>query len=415
MKNLVIVGAGTGGTVVANRMHRVLPDDWSMVVVDPEVDHLYQPGLLFLPFGAENEDKMIRPRAKTFHAGIQWLGAAVDAIDPDHRTVQLASGVVLPYDLLVIATGTRVRPDMLEGLTDAGHWGPREHTFYTLEGAQRLRAALETFEGGKLVVNIAEMPIKCPVAPLEFIFLADDFFTKKGIRDKVELTYATPLEGCFTRPVAARTLSHILGEKGIHTAAEFAVGSVDPRRQVIRSWDVREVPYDLLVSIPTHSGAEVIGHSGLGDDMGFVPTDPHTLVAKDHEHIFVLGDATDLPSSKAGSVAHFQSEVLAENLLHAMRHESLAPGFDGHANCFVETGHKRGLLIDFNYDVEPLPGRYPVPGIGPFALLHESRMNHLGKLGFRWLYWHGLLPGRPMPVPVQMSMKGKHRPVEATA
>jgi sulfide:quinone oxidoreductase len=331
---------------------------------------------------------------------------AVETIDTPARTVVLTDGRQLPYDLLVIASGSRIKPQETPG-TLGSEWHRSIHDFYTLEGAQALRAALDRFAGGRLVLNVVEMPIKCPVAPLEFLFLADAFFTRRGIRDKVELVYATPLDGAFTKPTAARALAPLLAAKGIHTETEFNTSEVDADGHVLRSFDEREVAYDLLVTIPTHGGAPFVETSGLGNELGFIPTHPFSLRAKADDHIFVLGDATDLPSSKAGSVAHFQAEVLHENLLRAMAGQSLEDGFDGHANCFIETGFGKALLIDFNYDVEPLPGVFPLPHVGPMQLLRESRINHLGKLAFRWIYWNALLPGHSLPVPTRMSMQGK--------
>ncbi len=420
MKHLVILGAGTAGTMMANRLQRQLPAHWDLTVIDPEGGHLYQPGLLFLPFGADNEASLTRPRKSTLDRDIDWRQTAVAAVEPDAQRVVLEDGpdgktTALPYDLLIVATGSQIRPEETPGLLGE-HWGNDVSDFYTLQGALTLRDRLEHFEGGRLVVNVVEMPIKCPVAPLEFLFLADAFFSKKGIRDRVELIYATPLDGAFTRPVASRMLGSLLEQKGIRVESEFNTGEVDGDAHVLRSWDEREIGYDLLVSIPTHMGAPVIEASGLGNELGFVPTDPHTLQAKDHPNIFVLGDATDLASSKAGSVAHFQAEGLQDNVLRAIQGRSLEPVFDGHANCFIESGHGKALLIDFNYDVEPLPGRFPWPVVGPMSLLRESRLNHLGKLAFAWVYWNALLPGHDLPVSAHMSMAGKHRPPElATA
>ena len=414
MKRIVILGAGTGGTIVANRLIRRLPSGWELTIVDPVQTHLYQPGLLFLPFGAQDEEKMMRPRSDTLAREVTWCKAAVEAIDKVAREVHLVGGDRVAYDLLVIATGAEVRPEMTEGMTGVG-WRREVFDFYTLDGAIALRSALERFEGGRLVVNIVEMPIKCPVAPLEFAFLADDYFKRRGIRDRVDLVYATPLDGAFTRPMASRKLGHLLTEKKIVVESEFAAAKVDGERRVVSSYDGRELPYDLSVTIPTHGGAGFLGRSGFGDELDFVPTDRNTLAVKDAAGVFALGDATDLPSSKAGSVAHFQAEILTGNLLRAMRSEEPLPLFDGHANCFIETGAGKAMLIDFNYETEPLAGHYPLPGIGPFTLLGETRRNHWGKKAFRWMYWHGLLPGRPIPLPTKMSMTGKRRPAAIAA
>jgi len=406
MKNLIILGAGTGGTMVANRAARELPQGWAVTVIDPAETHLYQPGLLFLPFGARDEAKDQRPRRATLSPRVSWLQDEVRLVDTAARRIDLANGSPLHYDLLVIATGSHIHPEETEGMAGPG-WGETIHDFYTLEGALRLRSALEKFRGGRVVIDVVEMPIKCPVAPMEFLFLADEYFLRRGLRKDVELVYATPLDGAFTKPTCSRQLSYLLERKEIRLETLFNAASVDGEARVLRSWDDREIPYDLLVSIPTHRGAAFLGASGLGNELDFVPTERHTLRAKKHEDLFVLGDATDLPSSKAGSVAHFQSEVLVANLLRTIRGESLEEGFDGHANCFIESGFGKALLIDFNYDVEPLPGHFPIPGIGPLTLLGESRFNHWGKLAFRPIYWNALLPGRPLPVSTRMSMRGK--------
>ena len=318
---------------------------------------------------------------------------------------------MLHYDVLIVATGTRLQPEETEGLTGTG-WNETAFTFYDLDGAVALRDALRDFDGGRLVVNIVDMPIKCPVAPLEFSFLADWHFAERGIRDRVDITYVTPLDGAFTKPIASKTLGGLLEEKHIALETEFATGEVDGAAGILKSWDEREVPYDLLVTIPMHAGAAFVERSpGLGDDLGFVTSDHRTLQSKAAPNVFVIGDAAALPTSKAGSVTHFEGETLVTNVKRFLAGEDLEPSFDGHANCFIETGFSKALLIDFNYDTEPLPGRFPEPHVGPLPLLKESRLNHLGKLMFEWMYWHVLLPGREIPgVSDQMQMAGKHRP-----
>jgi len=408
MKRLLILGAGTAGTMMSAKMRRVLPrDEWNITIVDQDDDHIYQPGLLFIPFGVYDESDVVRPRSRYVPKGVDLLLAGIDVIEPDENHVRLLDGSIVDYDYLVIATGSRIAPDEMEGLTGAG-WQKDIFDFYTLDGATRLHEAMKDFKGGRLVLNVAEMPIKCPVAPLEFLFLADWYFHQRGIRDKVELVYATPLDGAFTKPVASKKLGGLLADKKIHVETVFNAGSVDPDKKILASWDERELPYDLLVTVPTNMGAEVIERSDMGDELGFIRTDRNTLQAQVAPNVFIIGDATDLPSSKAGSVAHFQGEILEHNLLAAIAGKELAPDFDGHANCFVETGFGKAILIDFNYDVEPLPGRFPLAKMGPMKLLEESRMNHWGKLAFRWVYWNQLLAGRDIPlVQAQLSMKGK--------
>lgn len=409
MKRLLILGAGTAGTMVANRLAHELDSDWRITIVDMDETHYYQPGFLFIPFGIYAKADVMKPKRDFLPPRVEVVISPIDVIEPDNNQVRLGKdGRTLPYDYLIIATGSRIVPDETPGLHE-DEWRKSIFDFYTVDGAAALQKHLRTWEGGRLVVNIAEMPIKCPVAPLEFLFLADWFFHEQGLRERVELTLVTPLPGAFTKPRAAALLGEILDEKRIKVVPEFAIERVDMDDKAIYSYDDQKVEYDLLVSIPVNMGSDAIERSGIGDDLHFVPTEKHTLKAKEFDNVFVLGDATDLPSSKAGSVAHFQVEGFIENFLRYIDGLELRPTFDGHANCYIESGFGKGFLIDFNYDVEPLPGKFPLPGIGPFALLQESRVNHWGKLMFRWMYWHLLLKGKELPMPAQMSMAGKWR------
>jgi sulfide:quinone oxidoreductase len=406
MRDLLILGGGTAGSMMANKLQPVLPDGWRITVVDKDDVHVYQPGLLFLPFGGYNEHELVKPRGKLLNPGIRYITGDIDRIDPTAKKVALADGNRLSYDLMIIATGTRIRPEQTPGMTGPG-WYKDVFDFYTLEGSAGLARRLERMEKGKLVVHIVDMPIKCPVAPLEFAFLADAFLQERGLRDKFELVYATPLDGAFTKPVASRILGDMMDKRGIKVVPDFNVDSIDGENKVMKSYDGREVDFDLLVTVPMHAGAQAITDSGMGDDLGFVPTHKNTLKSLDHEDIFILGDATNLPTSKAGAVAHFQGDVLIHNILRHIADRELLHEFDGHANCFIETGHGKAMLLDFNYDTEPLPGRFPLPGVGPFTLLEESATNHWGKLAFKWVYWNMLVKGKDLPLDHRMAMAGK--------
>jgi len=408
MKHLVILGGGTGGTIMANKLSPKLDNsEWKITLVDKNETHYYQPGFLFIPFGIYSKDDVVKPKRTFIPKRVDVVFSGIEKIDPDTSSVFLENKSTLSYDLLIIATGTDIRPDEIEGMTGK-EWQKSIFDFYTIDGAIKLEEFLSTWTGGKLVLNIAEMPIKCPVAPLEFIFLADDFFKQKGIRDKVDLTLATPLSGAFTKPVASKHLGEILKTKNINLVTDFNIGEVNNEKKAIISWDEREVPFDVLVTIPTNMGDQVIERSGMGDEFSFVPTDKHTLQSKNWDNVFVIGDATDLPSSKAGSVVHFEAEILEENIMSYLNGEPMEARFDGHANCFIESGEGKGFLIDFNYETEPLPGKFPIPGVGPFSLLQESILNHWGKLAFKWIYWNMLLKGKELPlVHANMSMKGK--------
>jgi sulfide:quinone oxidoreductase len=408
MHRIVVLGGGTGGTLVANRLRRALPEDQaSVTVVDQDDRHVYQPGLLFVPFGLAHAEDIVRPRGRQLHRGIEYLVDPIDRVELEARRVHLADGRHLDYDALVVATGATLAPEETEGLTDEG-WKEKTFTFYDLEGAQALAERLRWFDEGRLVVNVIEMPIKCPVAPLEFCFLADWFFWEQGVRDRVELTFVTPLDGAFTKPVASTRLGGMLAERGIELVTEFNTGQVDGATGRLVSYDEREVPFDLGVVVPVHNGAAYVTRSpGLGDALGFVPTDEHTMVSNASPHVFAIGDAAAVPISKAGSVTHFEGEVVAENVERFLTGRTPDASYDGHANCFIETGFSKAMLIDFNYDTEPVPGHFP-SSVG-LPLMKETHLNHLGKLLFQWLYWHALLPGRDIPgVHSAMPRRGKH-------
>jgi sulfide:quinone oxidoreductase len=407
-KRVVILGGGTSGTLLANRLRRRFgEDELEIDVVDQDDVHVYQPGLLFVPFGLADPSRLVRSRRAQLRRGVGYHQKEIVGVSLSEQRVQLSDGEVLSYDALVVASGARLLPDETEGMTGSG-WQKSVFTFYDLPGATALRDRLAAFEGGRLVVDIVDFPIRCPVAPIEFVFLADWYLRRGGIRERTELTLATPLDGCFTKPVASKHLSHLLAEKGIELEVEFAAGEVDAAGGRLVSYDEREIPFDLLVAVPLHGGQAYVDRSeGLGDALGFVPTDPATLQAKAADNVFAIGDATDLRASKAGSVAHFEGEILTENIEAFLGGRPLPARFDGHANCFVETGSGKALLIDFNDEIEPMPGRFPTAA-GPLSLLQESRLNHLAKVGFQWLYWNVLLPGRPLPlVGPNMPLAGK--------
>jgi len=412
MKNLLVLGGGTAGTMSANKLRKVLPsEEWTVTVVDKDDHHDYQPGYLFIPFGIYQPDEVTKSRRKYISDDIPVVYGDIDRVDAEACTVSLVDGTVLPYDQLVIATGVTPRPDQTPGMDDEGSWYVDVFDFYTHEGTTKLAEKLRTWKGGRLVVQIVEMPIKCPVAPLEFAFLAEAFFTQKGMRDKVEMTYVTPLPGAFTKPLCSSRMGHLLTDRDIKLESDYMVERIDTENKVVVSYDEREVPYDLLVTVPLNMGADFVARSGLGNELNLVPVDKHTQLSKKFDNIWALGDANDIPASKAGSVAHFEVEIFVDNFLEHVAGTPMTGAFDGHANCFIETGYGKAMLIDFNYDTEPLPGKFPYAGVGPMSLLKESKLNHQGKLAFRWAYWNVLMPGRPMPIPALMSMTGKEVPV----
>jgi sulfide:quinone oxidoreductase len=406
--HIVILGAGTAGTMAANKLREKLGDDHDITIVDNDPHHYYQPGFLFIPFGTYEPSDVVKTTREFLPRGVTYIEQTITALDPDASTVTLGDGSTIGYDHCIIATGTHPTPSETPGL-DSPEYGSTVHDFYTFEGAVALRDALADFDGGRLVLNLIEMPIKCPVAPLEFAFLAEAFFTGRGIRDDVELVYVTPMSGAFTKPVASKYLGDMFTDRGIELEPDFYLERVDAAERTLVSYDEREVPYDLLVTIPINMGAEFVAKAGLGDELRHVKVDHSTFQSPDHPNIFAIGDAAALPTSKAGSVAHFAMETFVPNFLEYLAGRPMTHSFDGHANCYIETGYDKAMLIDFNYDTQPLPGKYPLPGIGPFSLLQETEMNHWGKLMFKWMYWHLLLTGKDIPVPAHMTMAGKDR------
>lgn len=409
MKKILILGAGTAGTMMANHLkHELDHKEWEIDIIDQRQEHYYQPGYLFLPFDIYQPEDIVKPIRDFIPKGVNLISDKAGKILADENKVIMENGDVIHYDVLVIATGCNIAPDEVDGMAGT-EWRNSVFDFYTFDGALALRNKLRDWPGGKLVVHITEMPIKCPVAPLEFAFLADSYFKHKHLRDQVEITYVTPLSGAFTKPRATETLSHLLVEKNIRQVNDFGIKKVDNENKKIIDYEGREVEFDLLVTVPTNKGDELIERSGLGDELNYVPTNKATLQSMAFANVFVIGDATNIPASKAGSVSHFEAEILTENILHFIKGEPLKEEFDGHANCFVETGNGKALLIDFNYTHEPVEGSFPFPGIGPLRLLKESRMNHMGKLAFRWIYWNMLLKGTHIPfVSNAMQTEGKH-------
>jgi sulfide:quinone oxidoreductase len=348
----------------------------------------------------------MKPKADFIPKGVKLVMDSIENIDPVKKVVKCKNGAY-SYDWVVVATGCRIAPEEVDGMMD--DWGGNIQNFYTPNGAEALFKKWKNMKEGRIVHHISEMPIKCPVAPLEFVYLADWFFTLKGVRQNIEIELVTPLTGAFTKPVAAKILGKVCEDKNIKITPNFVIDNVNVGKKTLESVNGEEVPYDLLVAIPPNFGQQVIIDSGMGDAMGYVPTNKHTLKAQNFDNMYVIGDATNVPTSKAGSVAHYQSDIVVDNLIREMEGEEPEPAFDGHSTCFIVSGYEQAYLIDFNYEVEPLPGKYPFPGMGPFSLLGESHMNYWGKMMFKWIYFDLMLKGSELPLEPQMFMAGKMR------
>jgi sulfide:quinone oxidoreductase len=407
MQKIIILGAGTSGSILANRLHQVLNrKEWEIVIIDNDKTHFYQPGFLFIPFGIYTKKDVVKPKEKFLPKGIEFINNEIDFVKPVDKEVWLTNGTTLTYDFLIVATGARLAPEETQGLKDK-LWNKDIFEFYTMDGALALHEKFSKWQGGRLVMSIVDMPVKCPVAPVEFICLADEYFIKRGIRNKVEITLVTPLSGAFTKPICTQVLGDMLQKKNIKVIPDFYIERIDNEKKKLVSYDEKEVEFDILTIVPLNKGADFVGKSGLGDDLNYIHVNKQTLQSEKYPEIFAIGDATDIPASKAGSVAHFAADVLIENIISVIHGKSPVAEFDGHANCYIEAGFGKAALIDFNYETEPLPGTYPLPVFGPFSLLKNTRINHWGKLFFRWIYWNILIRGRHLPVTSHMSMSGK--------
>jgi sulfide:quinone oxidoreductase len=408
MRKIVILGAGAGGTMVAANLRRELDEgEWEITVIDKNEQHHFQSGYLFIPFGIYSSDDVLKPKRDFIPTGVDFVVDNVTKVDTEQRKLETEKGDSYDYDWLVVSTGCRIVPEEVEGMMDV--WGEDVFSFYTLEDAVALRRKMKYFDSGKVVLNIAEFPYKCPIAPIEFVFMADWFFQVNGVRDKVEIEFVTPVDNIFTKPVAAKALRAFADKKNIKVTSHFDLAKVNASEKTIESHKGEKVGYDLLVSIPPNFGDKAITDSGIGDPMGYMQVDPHTLKAQNADRIFVLGDATNVPTSKAGSVAHYMSYTVVENLVREIDGHEPLPSFDGHATCFLASGFEKAILLDFNYEVEPLPGKFPFPGMGPFSLLQDTFGNYWGKMMFKWVYWNLMMKGLDLPLEAQMNIAGKLR------
>ena len=409
MKKILILGSGAGGTMVAANLNKKLnPKEWQITIIDKDEIHHYQPGWLFIPFGVYTAKDCQKPKRDFIPAGVNYITDEVVGLDTSKREVQCKKQTY-PYDWLVVASGCSIVPEEVDGMM--ADWRKNIFSFYTLDDAVALREKMKYFNKGRLVLNIAELPYKCPVAPLEFVYMADWFFDVHGVRDNVEIELVTPMAGAFSKPIASSILGDTMIRKNVKVTPNFDLAKVNPEEKTIESHKGEKVDYDLLVAIPPNFGAQFLAGTGLEDPLRFVETDHFTLKAKNADHIFVVGDATNVPTSKAGAVAHYESETIAENIIREIDGQAPKGTFDGHATCFICSGYEKAFLIDFNYQYEPLPGKFPFPGLGPFSLLGDSYLNYWGKMMFKWVYFNMMLKGVELPLEQQLTMAGKMRHV----
>ena len=370
---VVVLGGGVGGTLLANLLARRLrPAEAHVIVVDASGRHVYQPGWLYVPFGEEKPEKLVRPERRLLDRRVDLIVQPARRIEPRRQQVILADGSTVAYDTLVIATGAVLAPDAVSGYTAGAHH------FYSEEAARALGETLARFTGGRLVIGVADIPYRCPPAPLEFAFKVEEYLTRRGLRDRTEIIYLSPINRVFTIESVSAFVAPLLEQRGIRSETFFNVERVDAERQVVTSLEGAEIAYDLLVLIPPHRGAAVVRESGLGDAQGWLPTDRATLQVKGYENIYGLGDATDVPVSKSGSAAHFEAKALAERLtalIRTGRPPATNGTYDGSVLCFLETGYGQASQLAFDFTHPPTP---PAP----------NAFYHYEKLLFNRLYWH---------------------------
>ncbi|MFM2105872.1 MAG: hypothetical protein RL338_904 [Chloroflexota bacterium] len=384
MQRILILGGGVGGTLTANLLVRKLRreidrGEAEVTVVDATGYHTYQPGFMYIAMGGERAERLSRPEASLLDGRVSLVVGSVRRVDEAGHAVELTDGRLLRYDQLILATGSRIVPEEIE------HFAEEAHHFYTAEASERLRAALDAFTGGRIVVGIAGMPYKCPPAPLEVAFLIEAELRERGLRERSEIHYCSPIGRAFTIESVSEMATPILEGKGIELHTFFNVEAIDPERKVVLSLEGEELPYDLLILVPPHKGAAFLVESGLAPAPGgWLPTDRTTLEVGGRPNVHALGDATDLPLSKAGSTAHFEAPIVAERVAAAVQGrapEGKDAGYTGKVMCFFEVGDGKGTLLQFDYDHPPKP---PKP----------NRVWHLGKIVFNKTYWHTVPRGR---------------------
>ncbi|ALG83008.1 NAD(P)/FAD-dependent oxidoreductase [Halanaeroarchaeum sulfurireducens] len=372
-EEIVIIGGGVGGTVTANRLvdhleHEVKADEVRVTIVTDDPYHVYKPIYLYVPFGKKEAEDAKRPLADVVDRHVDLVYDHVTEIDTDGQSLSLQDGNEMDYDYLVVSTGAIPDPESTPGL------GPDQdgHHFYGPDAAEELREALANLEEGRLVLSVIGTPHVCPAAPVEFAFMAHSWLQKRGLREDVDVSYTYPINRLHgVRPVAD-WMTPRFEDRGIDTETFFNVESVDSDEQVIETIEGKELDYDLMVGIPEFKPSPLIEESGLGAEWMEVNKD--TLESEHAENVFGIGDVSNLPTSKAGSVAHYASGVVVDRIASYIRGQTPTGHFEGDTVCFIEAGMNEGTHITFDYENDPV-------------VRDETEFIHWAKLSYNEAYW----------------------------
>ena len=376
-KTVAVLGGGIGGVVAAAELRRRLSREHRVVLIDRTGTHAFQPSFLWVMSGAREPARVVRDLGSLRRKGVELKCAEVQAVDLRAREVETSSGKVA-YDYLVLSLGAELDPGAFAGLAEAGL------TFYTLEGAAALRSRLAAFDGGRVAVLVSKLPFKCPAAPYEAALLLEATLRGRGLRERVEVDFYTPEK--LPMPVAGAAvgaaLKEMLESRGIRFHPEHALRSVDAAGRRLAFVNGAEAPFDLLAFVPPHRAPACVREAGLLNDAGWVPVDPRTLETA-HPGVFAIGDlaAIKLESGlmlpKAGVFAHAEAKVVARNIAALVEGRPPAAGFDGHGQCWVETGGGKAAFAKGNFYASPSPA---------VALRKPSALWHLTKVLFE-RYW----------------------------
>ncbi|NHN49275.1 NAD(P)/FAD-dependent oxidoreductase [Halostella sp. JP-L12] len=372
-EHVVIIGGGTGGTVLANDLaDRLEPEldagDVRVTLVNDDSEHVYKPVWLYVPFGQREPDDGRRPLDDLVDDAVDLRIDRVTGIDTESQRLRFSGGAPpVGYDYLVLATGSTLEPDQIPGLAEGGY------NFYSESGATDLRDEFLEFTEGELVLSVIGTPHMCPAAPLEFVFMADDWLRERGLREAVDITYTYPIQRVHGNPHIAEWARPLMEERDIQVETFFNAESIDPEAETITSMEGTELDYDLLVTIPPHGGVDLIEEAGLGDD-GWVDVDKHTLEAEAAENVYALGDTADTGVPNAGSVAHYQAGVVGQRLASEIRGRPATATYDGKTLCFIETGMDAASFVEFDYENPPSPAP-------------PSEKLHWSKLAYNESYW----------------------------